>query len=297
MVPHKARASSDRSASLARRRRRRVGSVGGHWISLTRRQPAGHRETTSQELPRRPRRCHCPPIRALATVAMSEAKTRCRRSAAADSVAQDSVPRDSVPPAVTTVVAIAAPPAPTPPPIAPTAKPTPAVQSVPSNASSKPARESAGRVATSTTSKAARPTRWVSSISRDWVTVRAGASKRSRLIASIGPNSRVQLGESRDGWQAHSSEGSRRVGRATRRIPRCDESMILLLSRVAVIPSKARDLAHCVRNCDKGDGRSRWADDADVTWLPIPNSQSELVPPALKLDSAKARIARLMDRR
>jgi hypothetical protein len=136
---------------------------------------------------------------ALATVAMSETKTAPPPIAAADSIA-----RDSVTPTATVDVATAAPPAPAPPPITAMAAP---VQSAPSNVSAKRSRQSAGRVATAPTSKAARPTRWVSSISRDWVTVRAGASKRSRLIASIGPNSRVQLGESRDGWRRIRAKG------------------------------------------------------------------------------------------
>ena len=71
------------------------------------------------------------------------------------------------------------------------------------------------RVASSTpkpTAKApaARPrTRaaWVNSVSRNWVVVRAGASRGSRVIASIGPNTRVQLGESRGGWRRIRAKG------------------------------------------------------------------------------------------
>jgi SH3-like domain-containing protein len=37
--------------------------------------------------------------------------------------------------------------------------------------------------------------------------VRADASKRSRLVASIGPNSRVQLGESRGDWRRIRAKG------------------------------------------------------------------------------------------
>lgn len=61
--------------------------------------------------------------------------------------------------------------------------------------------------ASSAAAKARRPTRWVSSVSRDWVVVRADASKRSRLVASIGPNSRVQLGESRGDWRRIRAKG------------------------------------------------------------------------------------------
>jgi SH3-like domain-containing protein len=35
---------------------------------------------------------------------------------------------------------------------------------------------------------------------RNWVTVRAAASRSSRVIASIGPDTRVQLGEARGEW-------------------------------------------------------------------------------------------------
>jgi len=35
---------------------------------------------------------------------------------------------------------------------------------------------------------------------RGWVRVRAAASQSSRTVALIGPDTRVQLGESRAGW-------------------------------------------------------------------------------------------------
>lgn len=52
-----------------------------------------------------------------------------------------------------------------------------------------------------------RSTRWVSSVSRDWVIVRAGASPGSRIVASIGPNSRVQLGETQGSWRRIKARG------------------------------------------------------------------------------------------
>ena len=55
--------------------------------------------------------------------------------------------------------------------------------------------------------KARRTSRWVSSVARDWVIVRAGASKQSRIVASIGPNSRVQLGESQGTWRRIRAKG------------------------------------------------------------------------------------------
>jgi len=142
---------------------------------------------------------------ALATVAMSEAKTP-----PAPIVTTDSLARDSMAPPATIDVPTTVAPTPAPPQIAPIPAAPAAMQPAPSSVAAKPVRESAGRVATATTSskaKAKRPTQWVSSISRDWVPVRAGASKRSRLVASIGPNSRVQLGESRDGWRRIRAKG------------------------------------------------------------------------------------------
>ncbi len=46
-----------------------------------------------------------------------------------------------------------------------------------------------------------RSPRWVNSVSKSWVIVRAAPSKDSRIVASIGPDSRVQLGESRGTWR------------------------------------------------------------------------------------------------
>jgi hypothetical protein len=50
-------------------------------------------------------------------------------------------------------------------------------------------------------------TRWVNSVARSWVVVRADARRSARIVASIGPDSRVQLGESRDGWRRIRSRG------------------------------------------------------------------------------------------
>lgn len=66
------------------------------------------------------------------------------------------------------------------------------VRTLPSRPATKPARPS---------------TRWVSSFSRSWVVVRAGATEHSRIVASIGPNSRVQLGETRGSWRRIKAKG------------------------------------------------------------------------------------------
>lgn len=50
------------------------------------------------------------------------------------------------------------------------------------------------------TYKPSRASRWVRATARNWVMVRAAASRTSRVIASIGPDTRVQLGEARGDW-------------------------------------------------------------------------------------------------
>jgi hypothetical protein len=49
--------------------------------------------------------------------------------------------------------------------------------------------------------------RWESSIAKGWAVIRAGPSRDSRLVASIGPNSRVQLGETRGDWRRIRARG------------------------------------------------------------------------------------------
>jgi hypothetical protein len=49
--------------------------------------------------------------------------------------------------------------------------------------------------------------RWVTTTSRSWVIVRASASPGARIIASVGPNTRVQLGESKGGWRRIKAKG------------------------------------------------------------------------------------------
>jgi outer membrane biosynthesis protein TonB len=48
---------------------------------------------------------------------------------------------------------------------------------------------------------------WVNTVARNWVVVRSGASRSARVIASIGPNTRVQLGESKGGWRRIRAKG------------------------------------------------------------------------------------------
>ena len=49
--------------------------------------------------------------------------------------------------------------------------------------------------------------RWISSIATRWVIVRADARRDARIVASVGPDSRVQLGESRGAWRRIRARG------------------------------------------------------------------------------------------
>lgn len=48
---------------------------------------------------------------------------------------------------------------------------------------------------------------WVSSVAKSWVVVRSDARQDARIVCSLGPSSRVQLGEVRDGWRRIRSHG------------------------------------------------------------------------------------------
>jgi ribosomal protein L40E len=50
-------------------------------------------------------------------------------------------------------------------------------------------------------------TPWVSLVAKDWVIVRADAHGAAHIVASVGPNARVQLGESRGSWRRIRSRG------------------------------------------------------------------------------------------
>jgi hypothetical protein len=84
-----------------------------------------------------------------------------------------------------------------------------AVQVPPPRATAKvaPRVASASKSAVKPSVRSPKTARWVSSVVRSWVVVRAEPSPRSRIVASIGPNTRVQLGESRGGWRRVTSKG------------------------------------------------------------------------------------------
>lgn len=60
---------------------------------------------------------------------------------------------------------------------------------------------------TSPAAKARPATRWANHVSKNWVIVRADAHGAAHIVASVGPNSRVQLGESRGSWRRIRSRG------------------------------------------------------------------------------------------
>src|SRR4051794_20718787 len=77
-----------------------------------------------------------------------------------------------------------------------------------STGTAKPPATEAKKPTSSAVAKARKPvSRWVTSISRQWVVVRADASPTSRAVASIGPNTRVQLGETRGDWSRVRAKG------------------------------------------------------------------------------------------
>jgi hypothetical protein len=49
--------------------------------------------------------------------------------------------------------------------------------------------------------------RWIASVARDWAIVRVGPSKSTRIVASVGPGARVQLGESQGAWRRIRARG------------------------------------------------------------------------------------------
>jgi ribosomal protein L40E len=86
------------------------------------------------------------------------------------------------------------------------APPPPVDPRAPTQTLAKPATSVAS--VASPSSPAKRPkSHWVRSVSRHWVIVRSGASRESRIVASIGPNSRVELGEARGDWRRIRAKG------------------------------------------------------------------------------------------
>ncbi len=58
-----------------------------------------------------------------------------------------------------------------------------------------------------TTARAKTRAGWVTSVARNWAVVRSDPTRQSRIIAAIGPNTRVQLGETRGAWRRIKAKG------------------------------------------------------------------------------------------
>ena len=63
-----------------------------------------------------------------------------------------------------------------------------------------PTVEPRTRPSSKASARATRRVRWVGTVARTWIPVRASANTKSRIVASIGPDTRVQLGEARGTW-------------------------------------------------------------------------------------------------
>ena len=57
------------------------------------------------------------------------------------------------------------------------------------------------------TTKSKSSGRWVTSVARNWAVVRSDPTRQSRILAAIGPNTRVQLGETRGAWRRIKTKG------------------------------------------------------------------------------------------
>lgn len=85
-------------------------------------------------------------------------------------------------------------PSPLPPDVPPEAAPAAAVAATPIR------RLPRVRSAVVRTAAPRRPTRWVRVVTRDWTPVRARANGKSRILASIGPDTRVEVTSATDSW-------------------------------------------------------------------------------------------------
>ncbi len=115
-----------------------------------------------------------------------------------------------------------------PPVAAPSRATTRAVVRPPAPAKAAP-RVAAAPKASTRSRKAA--SRWTSTVSRSWVVVRADPNKKSRIIASIGPNTRVQLGEARGEWRRIKTKGL--AGWVEHRLFMARTSLVITGSRLA----------------------------------------------------------------
>ena len=92
---------------------------------------------------------------------------------------------------------------------APATARAPASKSAPRAVAKAPPRATTTRAAPAPKSTARAKTRsgWVTSVARNWAVVRSNPTRQSRIIAAIGPNTRVQLGETRGEWRRIRTKG------------------------------------------------------------------------------------------
>jgi len=63
------------------------------------------------------------------------------------------------------------------------------------------------RTTPKSTARSSKGGRWVTSVARNWAVVRSDPTRQARIIAAIGPNTRVQLGETRGEWRRIKAKG------------------------------------------------------------------------------------------
>lgn len=95
----------------------------------------------------------------------------------------------------------------------PAPSPAPATPAIESRAIAIPARPPAARererarLATKPKAPSQTKSRWVRAVARGWIPVHNAASRNSHVVASIGPDTHVQLGETRGDWVRLKSHG------------------------------------------------------------------------------------------
>jgi hypothetical protein len=92
--------------------------------------------------------------------------------------------------------------------VAATPAPTPVVAvAPPTDVAAPTVSDTTPPPATASVNVRAPSSRWVTTVARDWAIVRAGPSKETRIVASVGPGARVQLGESQGTWRRIRARG------------------------------------------------------------------------------------------
>jgi hypothetical protein len=154
-----------------------MASLGGLLFRDYRRKPAAHATSTPKSASNTVRPVDS--VQSVVAVAPDAAPPPQDTAARAGDLA---LPADKTPPVETPVPVVQAP--------APVAR------------AAVPMVEASPTVAAEPAAPKARPaSRWVSLVARSWIVVRADAHPTAHIVASIGPDSRVQLGESNGTWR------------------------------------------------------------------------------------------------